>query len=77
MLGVNTKLLKLEEQILLPSDPVRDLSLLFPSFFLLFPEDSELEDLLLALSFKEMFRLTGCDVDPGADPSCSSSRSDS
>jgi len=60
----------------LPSDPVLDLSLVFPSFFLLFPEDSELADLLFAFSFKEMFRLTGCDVEPGAAPSCSSSRSD-
>ena len=60
----------------LPSDdPLLVLSLLFPSFFLLFPEDSELVDLLLALSFKEMFRLTGCDADPWFAPSCSSSRS--
>jgi len=56
-------------------DPLLVLSLLFPSFFLLFPEDSELVDLLLALSFKEMFRLTGCDADPWFAPSCSSSRS--
>lgn len=60
----------------LPSDdPLLVLSLLFPSFFLLFPDDSELVDLLLALSFKEMFRLTGCDADPWLAPSCSNSRS--
>ena len=59
----------------LPSDPVLDFSPLFPSFFLLFPDDNELADLLFAFSFKEMFRLTGCEVDPGAAPSCSNSRS--
>ena len=60
----------------LPSDdPLLVLSLLFPSFFLLFPDDSELVDLLLALSFKEMFRLTGCDADAWLAPSCSNSRS--
>ena len=59
----------------LPSDPVLDFSPLFPSFFLLFPDDNELADLLFAFSFKEIFRLTGCEVDPGAAPSCSNSRS--
>ena len=68
-------LLNYKNLIQLPSDPLLDLSLLFPSFFLLFPEVSELVDLLLALSFKEMFRLTGCEVDPWVAPSCSSSRS--
>ena len=61
----------------LPSDPVLDFSPLFPSFFLLFPDDNELADLLFNFSFKEMFQLTGCEVDPGAAPSCSSSRSTS
>ena len=60
----------------LPSDPVLDFSPLFPSFFLLFPDDNELADLLFAFSFKEMFCLTGCvEVDPGAAPSYSNSRS--
>ena len=59
----------------LPSDPVLDFSPFFPSFFLLFPDDNELADLLFAFSFKEMFCLTGCEVDPGAAPSCSNSRS--
>ena len=59
----------------LPSDPVLNFFLFFPSFFLLFPDDNELVDLLFAFSFKEMFRLTGCEVDPGATPSCSNSRS--
>ena len=48
----------------LPSDPLLDLSLLFPSFFLLFPDVRELADLLLAFSFKEIFLRTGCEVDP-------------
>lgn len=61
--------------MLIPSDPLLDLSLLFPSFFLLFPEDSELADLVFAFSFKDMFRRTGWEVEPGAVPSCSSSRS--
>ena len=59
----------------LPSEPALDFSLLFPSFILLFPDDNELAELLFAFSFKEMFRLTGCEVDPGAAPSCSNSRS--
>ena len=59
----------------LPSDPLLDLSLLFPSFFLLFPDVRELADLLFAFSFKEIFLLTGCEVDPWVAPSCSSSRS--
>ena len=56
----------------LPSDPVLDFSPLFASFFLLFPDDNELADLLFV---KEMFLLTGCQVDPGAAPSCPNSRS--
>ena len=59
----------------LPSEPALDFSLLFPSFFLLFQDGNELTDLLFAFSFKEMFHLTGCEVDPGAAPSCSNSRS--
>ena len=59
----------------LPSDPVLNFFLFFPSFLLLFPDDNELADLLFAFSFKEMFHLTGCEVDPGATPSCSNSRS--
>ena len=38
-----------------PSDPVLDFSPLFPSFFLLFPDDKELADLLFAFSYKEYF----------------------
>ena len=59
----------------LPSEPALDFSPLFPSFFLLFPDDNELAELLFAFSFKEMFHLTGCEVDTGVTPSCSNSRS--